>query len=120
MRLTDSCSRVCFSSALFRVGGVAFLAQPHSAAGSLVEAQDVAVHDGLPDNAEGGLRAEVVLVVEAVDLRPKLVAEATMKDTPDGSVECLCFVGTDKSASRQLCGDLTLVERRFFFLQNRL
>ena len=42
-------------------------AELHEGFGFYVEAGDVAVDDRLPDDAGGGLGAEVVLVVEAVD-----------------------------------------------------
>ena len=59
-----------------RLGGVGFLdgadglvalgTKLHEGLGFSVEAGHIAVDDGLPDDAEGGLGAEIVLVVELV------------------------------------------------------
>ena len=64
--LTDSCALSGVLFLLGRAGLVALRAELHEGLGFDVEARHVAVDDGLPDDAEGGLGAEVVFVVELV------------------------------------------------------
>jgi hypothetical protein len=46
---------------------ITLCAEPHKGLGPRVEAGDVAVDDGLPDNPERGFGAEKVFVVELLD-----------------------------------------------------
>lgn len=73
-----------FEGVLFGFGAGGFVAlgaELHEGLGFDVKAGDVAVDDGLPDDAEGGLGAEVVFVVELVDhLHDVLDGEAGVLD----------------------------------------